>query len=241
MKDRWLETLDTLRGGLIVSCQAAPGSPMDRPEILAAFARCAEIAGAVGIRANYPPNIAAITQAVQLPVLGILKREVAGYEVYITPEFVDAEAVAVAGAHIIAIDATDRPRPGRDTFEDLVRRVHLELGLPVMADISTYEEGIQAAESGADLVATTMSGYTAGTAAKLPHGPDIDLVNRLAARISVPVVCEGRIHSPAQVREALEAGAYAVVVGTAITAPVWITEQYIKALPGHAPPANPST
>ena len=238
MRDRWLETLESLRGGLIVSCQAAPASPMDRPDILAAFATCAEMAGAVGIRANYPANIAAIAEAVKLPVIGILKREVPGYEVYITPEFADAQAVAAAGAHIIAIDATDRPRPGQDRFEDLVRRVHGELGLPVMADVSTFEEGLRAAESGTDLVATTMNGYTSATSDRLARGPDIDLVRRLASEISAPVICEGRIHSPMQAREALNAGAYAVVVGTAITAPTWITEQYVKAL---SPLANLSS
>jgi putative N-acetylmannosamine-6-phosphate epimerase len=165
---------------------------------------------------------------VQVPVIGIIKREVPGFEVYITPEFGDAQQVAAAGAQIIALDATDRPRPGEYGFPDLVWRIHEELGLPVMADISTLDEGVAAAGAGADLVATTLSGYTSDTSDR-SDGPDIELVRRLSDTIETPVVCEGRIHSPKQAEAALEAGAYAVVVGTAITAPIWITEQYVKA------------
>ena len=225
----WQSTIDSLKGGLVVSCQAAPGTPTDSPEILASFAKSAEMAGAVGIRANYPRNIAAIARLVQLPIIGIIKREVPGYEVYITPEFSDSQEVAAAGAQIIALDATARPRPGAYGFPDLVWRIHEELGLPVMADISSFEEGIAAAEAGADLVATTMSGYTSYKSEK-STGPDIDLVRRLAESVHTPVVCEGRIHSPEQAKTAFEAGAFAVVVGTAITAPIWITEQFVEAI-----------
>jgi len=219
-----------LRGGLIVSCQAAPSSPTDSPDILAAFAKSAELAGAVGIRANYARNIAAIRGVTSLPIIGIIKRETPGFEVYITPEFSDAVEVAEAGASIIALDATDRPRPGPLGFREVVSRIHEELRLPVMADVSTFEEGVSAAESDADVIATTMSGYTSYTANKLAKGPDIDLVRRLAAALSKPIICEGRIHTPDEAHEALDAGAYAVVVGTAITAPTWITEQYVKAV-----------
>src|SRR5438105_2218143 len=152
--------LDSIRGGLVVSCQAAPGSPMDSPAMLAAFARCAEIAGAVGIRANHGPNIEAIARAVSLPIIGIKKREVPGFEVYITPEWEDVMEVHRAGARIVALDATNRPRPGPHDFAALTRRVHDELGALVMADVSTFEEGAAAAEAGAGMVATTMSGCT---------------------------------------------------------------------------------
>lgn len=226
----WIETL---RGGLIVSCQAAPGSPLDSPEILAAMARCAEMSGAVGIRANYARNIRAIAQAVRLPIIGIQKREVPGFEVYITPEFEDAREVAQAGAQIIALDATARPRPGSDDFAALTQRIHRELDRRVMADIATYEEGIAAAEAGADIVATTMSGYTSETADRRGRGPDLELVARLADALKpLPVICEGRIHTPHQARAAIEAGAFAVVVGTAITATDWIAAQFAQALSG---------
>jgi N-acylglucosamine-6-phosphate 2-epimerase len=222
--------LQSLRGGLIVSCQAAPGSPLDSPEILAALARCAEMAGAVGIRANHGRNIAAIAAAVRLPILGIKKRDTPGCEVYITPEFRDAQEVVQAGARIVALDATARLRPGPDDFAALTRRIHEELGASVMADCATFEEGVAAEEAGADMVATTLSGYTSYTAAKRAQGPDLEMVERLARMIHVPVVCEGRIHTPEQARMALEAGAYAVVVGTAITAPAWIAEQFVAAM-----------
>jgi N-acylglucosamine-6-phosphate 2-epimerase len=224
----WIETL---RGGLVVSCQAAPGSPLDSPEILAAMARCAELSGAVGIRANYARNIRAIAQAVRLPIIGIKKREVPGYEVYITPEYKDALEAAQAGAQIIALDATPRPRPGSDNFAALTRRIHSELDRRVMADISTYEEGIAAAEAGADIIATTLSGYTTETATSKARGPDLELVARLSDALKpLPVICEGRIHTPQQARDALEAGAFAVVVGTAITATDWIAAQFARAL-----------
>jgi N-acylglucosamine-6-phosphate 2-epimerase len=225
-----MNILDQLRGGLIVSCQAAPGSPMDRPDILAAFARCAVEGGAAGIRANHGPNIAAIRAAMEVPLIGLKKRDVDGFEVYITPEWRDVLEVHEAGAEIIALDATARPRPGPEDFAALTLRIHAELGRLVMADVATFEEGLAAAEAGADIVGTTMSGYTADTADR-QGGPDLDLVRRLAGALpDTPIIAEGRIHTPAHVSAALEAGAFAVVVGTAITAPTWITSRFVEGL-----------
>jgi putative N-acetylmannosamine-6-phosphate epimerase len=222
--------LSSLRGGLIVSCQAPPGSPLDSSAILAAFARCAEMEGAAGIRANHGPNIAAIRAAVRLPIIGIRKRETPDYTVYITPEWSDAREVYEAGAQIIALDATARPRPGPEDFTALTRRIHAELGAAVMADVSTLEEGIAAAKAGADLVATTLSGYTVETQHRKSAAPDLELVRQLARAVDVPVICEGRVQTPEQARAALEAGAWAVVVGTAITRPDWIAAQYVAAM-----------
>ncbi len=222
------------RGKLIVSCQAAPNTPLNNPEILAAIAQTAVAGGAVGIRANHGVNIAAIRQKVTVPIIGLKKREVPGYPVYITPEWRDVLEVYNAGANIIALDATHRDRPGPENFEDLCRRIHGELpGIMVMADVATFEEGIDAANAGADFVGTTMSGYTEQTQKVVKTRPDIALVARLAIIIpDTPIICEGRIKSPAEAKEALNAGAFAVVVGTAITAPQWITEQYISAMAG---------
>lgn len=241
--------LQPLAGGLIVSCQAAPDSPTDWPLILTAFALSAQQAGAVGIRANHRPNIAAIRAEVDLPVIGIEKREVEGYEVYITPEWRDVMEVYDAGAHIIALDATSRTRPGPEDFRALTRRIHDELGALVMADISTFDEGLAAAEAGADIVATTMSGYTPYTAVMLENpGPDLTLVDRLSDALGsrraggesgIPVICEGRVHTPAHARAALESGAFAVVVGTAITAPTWIAGQFVRAMNEHNSAAPP--
>ncbi|HHV53976.1 MAG TPA: N-acetylmannosamine-6-phosphate 2-epimerase [Firmicutes bacterium] len=223
--------LSSWEGGLIVSCQAPAGDPLHDPAIMAAMARAAELGGAVGIRANGPEDIAAIRKAVGLPIIGIFKQKLEGFPVYITPTLAAARAVVEAGADIVAIDATPRRRPGGWTAPELIDAIHRELKVPVMADISTFAEGLAAARAGADLVATTLSGYTEEslTGAAPLQGPDLDLVRQLASSVSVPVICEGRVHSPADLVAALEAGAFAVVVGTAITRPQWITEQFVLA------------
>jgi N-acylglucosamine-6-phosphate 2-epimerase len=190
------------------------------------MAKAAKEGGAVGIRANSPEDIAAIRREVELPIIGLWKKDYAGYEMYITPTVDDAVAVFRAGAHIVALDATDRPRPDglnlMQTIAELKR-----LGILVMADISTYEEGVKAAEWGADYVSTTLSGYTSYSQTKLPN---LDLVSQLSKVLSVPTVAEGGISTPEEARQALEHGAYFVVVGSAITRPQLITARYAAAL-----------
>ncbi|MBP0457638.1 N-acetylmannosamine-6-phosphate 2-epimerase [Streptomyces montanisoli] len=214
-----------LRGGLVVSCQARAGLPLHGPHHMTAMARAAVDGGAVGIRAEGTDDVRAIRTAVELPVIGLWKTDDPG--VFITPTPAHAIAVAEAGADIVAADATARPRPDGGDFAGTVAAVH-RLGRLVMADVATVEEGLAAQEAGADMVSTTLSGYTDGGTP--PLDPDIGLVARLAGRLTVPVFAEGRIHSPAQARAALDAGAWAVVVGTAITAPQWITAQFAGAL-----------
>lgn len=218
--------LQQIKGGLIVSCQAPESTPLGQPVVLAAMAEAAVRGGAMGIRANLPQNIRAIRELVQVPIIGIYKHTLPDYPVYITPTFEHARAVVEAGADIVAVDATARERP--EPLPELIRRIHEQLGVPVMADISTLEEGITAAEMGADLVATTMSGYTPGTQHRRALGADIALVAQLVQRVSVPVICEGRISSPEDARLALEAGAWAVVVGTAITAIDQVTARFVQ-------------
>lgn len=226
--------LDRMRGGLIVSCQAEATTLLGTPQVLAALAKAAEQGGAVGIRANGPQNIAAIGKVVQIPVIGIYKVVRPGSDVYITPTFEDAAEVFYAAEpppSIIAFDATSRPRHQGETWPVLMRRIQTELGAMAMADISTLEEGLAAAEAGADIVATTLSGYTAETAHRKASGePDLALVRELARCITTPIFCEGRVHSPELARAALEAGAHCVVVGTAITAIDRVTERYIHAM-----------
>lgn len=217
-----------LKGGLIVSCQAPESTPLGQPAVLAAMAEAAVRGGAVGIRANLPRNIRAMRELVRVPIIGIYKHPLPDYPVYITPTFEHARAVVEAGADIVAIDATARDRP--EPLPELIRRIHEELGVPVMADISTLEEGVAAAEMGADLVATTMSGYTPYTQERRALGADIALVAQLVQRVSVPIVCEGRIASPEDARLALEAGAWAVVVGTAITAIDQVTARFVQGM-----------
>jgi N-acylglucosamine-6-phosphate 2-epimerase len=229
------EILAALRGGLIVSCQAEQGTPLGTPAVLSALAAAAVRGGAVGIRANGPENIAAISRVVSVPLIGIHKVVTAGSDVYITPTFADAQAVHAAAnppPAIIAFDATDRLRADRGDWRTLLRRIRTELGALAMADIATVAEGRAAAEAGADIVATTLSGYTAETAAQHEGGPDLELVRALAS-CGVPVICEGRIRTPELARQALEAGAHAVVVGTAITAIDWVTRTYIAQMRTH--------
>jgi N-acylglucosamine-6-phosphate 2-epimerase len=192
------------------------------------MARAAEIGGAVGIRADGPEDIAAIRAAVRLPIIGFYKQDLPGEAVYITPTFDAAHQVAAAGATLVALDATDRPHPGGVSVSELIRRCKTELGLPVMADISTIEEGIAASQAGADLVATTLVGYTPYSLHLAP--PNFDLIRDLVQAVSTPVVVEGHISTPEEARRALDLGAFAVVIGAAITMPERITERFVKAL-----------
>lgn len=212
--------------GLIVSCQALPGEPLYFQGTMARMALAAEQGGAIGIRANGPDDIRDIKAAVKLPVIGLLKRDIPGSDIYITPELVDVQAIIDAGADVVAMDMTNREdRAGR--VVELIRHCH-EAGVAVMADISTVEEGLLAESLGADLISTTMSGYTPYSPKQ--EGPDLELVRQLAKLLKKPLVAEGRIWSPAEAIEALEAGAEYVVVGGAITRPQFITQKYAERL-----------
>jgi N-acylglucosamine-6-phosphate 2-epimerase len=228
------------RRGLIVSCQALPGEPLHAPGTMALMALAAEQGGAIGIRANGPDDIRDIKKTVKLPVIGLLKRDIPGSDIYITPELIDVQAIIEAGADVVALDMTDR-EDRAEKAEALVRYCH-EAGVQVMADISTLEEGLLAERLGADLISTTMSGYTPYSPKQ--EGPDLELVRRLSERVSKPVVAEGRIWSPAEAIQALEAGATYVVVGGAITRPQLITAKYAAQVDGwlskHSEAGSPS-
>lgn len=219
--------LAELRGRLIVSCQALPGEPLHGPAHMAAMARSAVIGGAAGVRVNGPDDVAAVRAAVDVPVIGLWKDGTTG--VYITPTVEHARRLAAAGADVIALDATARPRPDGLSAADAIAAVRAETGLPVLADVSTFEEGVDAAEAGADAVAGTLSGYVPGQPAA--EGPDLELVSRLAAELNVPVIAEGRITTPQEAAEAIRRGAFAAVVGGAITRPADITRRFVTALP----------
>jgi N-acylglucosamine-6-phosphate 2-epimerase/N-acetylmuramic acid 6-phosphate etherase len=219
------------RGSLVVSCQARPDNPMHGSTHMAAMARAAAQGGAAGIRANGPGDIAAIRAALDLPLIGLFKRDDPGFAVSITPDFAAARSVVAAGADVVAIDATGRTRPG-DGLATLISRIRHELGRPVMADVATLEEGVAAAAMGAAYVASTLSGYT-GTP-PIDDGPDLALVAALAGALAgtpAAVVAEGRFTTPEQVAAAFARGAHAVVVGTAITNPREITRRFAGAAP----------
>jgi N-acylglucosamine-6-phosphate 2-epimerase len=225
-----MSVLDALRNGLVVSCQAPHGSPMRAPEHMAAMARAAAAGGAQGIRAEGRGDIEAIRAAVELPVIGLRKLEVPGTEVYITPTVESAREVVEAGAAVLAVDATLRRRHDGSEPGAFIRRLHRELGVPVLADVDTLEAGVGAREAGAAAVATTLSGYT--TDGSRPDGPDLELVAQLADRLDCPIIAEGRYATAEHVRGAFAAGAFAVVVGTAITNPVVLTRRFAAATPG---------
>lgn len=212
---------------LIVSCQALPHEPLYGAEFMARMAVAAEMGGAKAIRANTPVDIQAIRQAVTLPIIGLYKEELPGFDVYITPTLDHAVAIAEAGADVIAIDATDRPRPAGD-LADFVAAIHRATDCLVMADISTLAEGVAAEAAGADFVGTTMSGYTPYSPQQAE--PDLVLVGQLAKAVSIPILAEGRYHQPEQIRQALQNGAIAAVVGGAITRPQEITARFVRGI-----------
>lgn len=206
--------IEQLRGKVIASCQAYMGEPLRHPETMAQMARACELGGAGGIRCQGLSDIAAIKGRTEVPVIGIWKE---GHEgVYITPTLRHARACVMAGADIVAIDATDRPRPDGKTLEDTVRPLKEE-GVLVMADCSTIEDIRHAFAIGCDIASTTLSHPGAAIDCGMADGPDVALVRQAVEEFpGKPVICEGRVHTPADAKAAMDAGAWAVVVGTAI-------------------------
>lgn len=218
--------LERLRGRLIVSCQPVVGGPMDRPDIVAAFALAALAGGAAGLRIEGVANLRAVRAVTDVPVIGLIKRDLDDSDVRITPFLEDVEALAAAGADIIAVDATERPRPM--SVADLVARIQA-LGRIAMADCATGSEGQAARVLGAEVLGSTLSGYTGGP---VPEEPDLALLAALR-RIGGFVVAEGRYNRPEDAARARAQGADAVVVGTAITRPEIVTGGFAQAVEGH--------
>lgn len=191
------------------------------------MARAAELGGAGAVRVSGTRNIEAARKTVSVPIVGLVKRRTPDSPVYITPSVVDATSVRDAGADLVAIDATARLRPdGLSAIEFIVTLK--SLGLVVVADIDVLPAALAAAEAGADLLATTLAGYTAG---RRVTRPDVRLIARVSSATDCPVIAEGRYRSPSDVRAAFRSGAHAVVVGDAITNPIGITERLVAATP----------
>ena len=224
------QVIHKLKGGLIVSCQAGPESALHGPLFMGAMAHEAERGGACGLRIDGPADVAAARQTTQLPIIGINKRKYPGIASYITVTFELAQEVVAAGANLIAMDGTGRPLPGGVTLQQLISRIHEELGVPIMADVSSLNEGIAAVQAGADIVATTMSGYTPNSRKAIPYTPDFELLRELVANVTVPVIVEGRVTTPEQLAECFALGAHAVCIGGAITNPTSITERFVKSI-----------
>ena len=224
-----LQTLhgELLRGGLTVSCQAYPGEAMRDPRTMSQVARACVHGGAVAIRAQGLEDLSEIRAWVDVPLIGLVK---AGDDpVFITPTLEHARAVARTGADVVAVDGTRRLRPDGRSLEEVIGAVHEEFpGVLVMADCGSLPDAVAAEHAGADIIGTTLAGYT-GERLRT-EGPDLDLVREVAATVRRPVVAEGRVHTPAQAAAVLAAGAYAVCVGTAITHPSTITSWFTHAL-----------
>ena len=219
--------LDSLKEGLVVSCQAAPGDPLEDTDTIRRIARSVAAAGAAGLRVNSPEHIASIRKDSTLPIIGIQKRYTNG-AIHITPDFASAAALAAAGASVIALDCTERTWPDGEPWRTMIERIHRELELPVMADIATLEEALAAAAAGADMVGTTLHGYTERTCKN--HSFNWSLLADMVSRIQVPVIAEGHISSPEEASRALSVGAWCVIVGSAITRPATIAATFIRTM-----------
>ena len=219
---------DAVKGKLIISCQALPDEPLHSPFIMGRMARAAKEGGAAAIRAQGAADIEEIRRETQLPVIGLIKQSYADSPIYITPTMREVEALIETECEMIALDMTERARPQHTDVRDLIARIHGAHRL-VLADISTYEEGMKAAELGADAVSTTMSGYTSYS--PQIEGPDFELMRRLAQDAPVPVFAEGRINTPEELAKAMKTGVFGAIVGSAITRPQCIARRFSNALP----------
>ncbi len=219
--------LRQLKNGLIVSCQPDENGLFSDVNFIVEFARASEQGGAVGIRTEGYENIKAVKEKVNIPVIGLIKAKYPNGDVLITPDFNAVEKIIEAGADIVAIDVTGRE--GRYEFFKMVRNEFKDVIF--LADISTFEEGVKAFELGADMIATTLSGYTSHTKNSFKkYEPDFGLVEQLVKNLSIPVIAEGRIWTVEQAKKMFEIGAYAVVVGSAITRPRLIVQRFVEAI-----------
>lgn len=225
------QLIEKLKGQLIVSCQALEGEPLYRPEggIMMLMAQAAKNAGVVAIRAQGTVDIKQIKEYTQLPVIGIIKRSYPGYEQYITVTMKEIDELMAVGSDIIALDCTKRPRGDGKTINEFIAEVKAKYpDILLMADIATLEEALNAEKAGVDFIGTTMNGYTHYTANETTFNPE--LVKDIVESVKIPVIAEGKIHAPWQMKDAFEAGAHCVVVGGAITRPQEITARFIKEL-----------
>ena len=225
------EILDAIHGRMIISCQAIPGEPLylEDDSVMYLMARAAKRAGTPAIRTSSIRDVAAIKKETGRPVIGLVKINYPGYDSYITPTMKEVDDLVAVGSDVVALDCTLRKRGDGTTINEFIAQIREKYpDIILMADISNYEEGINAWKCGVDIVGTTMSGYTDYTSKK--DEPDYELMTRLAADIDIPVIGEGKIHYPDQAVKALQTGVWSIVVGGAITRPLEIAQRFMKAI-----------
>lgn len=223
--------LTQIKGGLVVSCQALEDEPLYSSEIMKRMADAACRGGAVAIRANGVEDIKAIKNYVDLPIIGIIKREYEDSNVYITPTMKEVEKLVETGVDLIAVDATNRLRPGRITLKIFMEQLKIRFpNQKWMADCATLQECLTAEALGFDCVGTTLYGYTEETDGEKLYNNDFEFLKQVVSAVSVPVIAEGNVMTPEMAVTALKHGAHSVVVGGAITRPQQITERFVKAI-----------
>lgn len=225
------EFLNLVHNKMIVSCQALEGEPLyvEDGSVMPLMAKAAKMAGSPAVRANGVEDVIAIKQETNLPVIGIIKKEYPGFEGYITPTMKEVDELVKADADVIALDCTNQKRGDGLTVEEFLEQIRSKYPNAVlMADISTYEEGMLAQDYGVDMISTTLSGYTKYS--PKTNGPDYELMYRLSRDSSITVIGEGRIHTPKQAIKAFDMGVWSIVVGGAITRPYEIAKRFVDAI-----------
>ena len=231
MKKSLNEVLDLVKGSIIVSCQALPSEPLycEEMSLMPYMAKAAQMAGSKCIRTSSIRDVVEIKEKTGLPVIGLIKRNYDGYETYITPTMKEVDELVAADSDIIALDCTYMKRGNGQTINEFLKEIREKYpDIPLMADISTFEEGVNAWKCGVDIVGTTMNGYTPHS--EKTEGPNYELVAQLVEALPIPVIAEGRVHTPEQAAKMLELGAHAVVVGGAITRPLEIAQRFYAAI-----------
>ena len=223
--------VEHLEGRLIVSCQALPGEPLHSSFIMGRMALAAKEGGAAGIRANTKEDIAEIQKQVDLPVIGIVKRDYEDSKVYITPTMKEIEELMEVKPEIIALDATVDLKPGGKTLDGFYREIRAAYPEQLlMADCSTVEEALHADELGFDFIGTTLVGYTEQSRGLKIEADDFAIIRQIVAKARHRVIAEGNINTPEKARRVIELGAFSVVVGSIITRPQLITKSFAEAL-----------
>ncbi|CDE92684.1 putative N-acetylmannosamine-6-phosphate 2-epimerase [Fusobacterium sp. CAG:815] len=224
------DILNRIKGTVVVSVQAMPNEPLYLEQCMIGMMKSVVNGGAGALRLAGARDVKNAKKLFNLPIIGLTKPNIIpkNYKelVYITPNIKDVIELVEAGADVIATDATQRKRPNNEKLQDLIKYIHINKRL-AMADISTLEEGLNAKELGADIISTTLAGYTLESANSPANEPDFELLKQLVEQTQLPVVLEGRIWEPEQVNKAFELGAHCVVIGSAITRPQLITKRFV--------------